>query len=155
MVIGRARLVRARGNAQLVEMSPAKDGAHVEVVGSRNPFRSPTGGLSLALTGAAAVRLELAFRRPGNVRRVFVELVDDAGVPTARWTWRRWNPLRRPSTTPQTFLLFPGRSSGPFRAKGPVRDAVATSANIYMEVLPTRSAGFSLRRAAALRDRPA
>ncbi|MCI0687734.1 MAG: methyltransferase domain-containing protein [Sporichthyaceae bacterium] len=156
VVTKRARLAKARGGARRVELRTEKDTTHVAVEGSRNPFGDQSGGLSFDLAGNDAVRLELEFEKPRNVRRVVVELVDDAGVPTARWVWRCGSPLRRsPFKYRRTFLLFPGQPARPFRPDGPVRDAVATRADVYIEVFPTRSAGFGLRRAAALRTRPA
>ncbi|HKA69236.1 MAG TPA: class I SAM-dependent methyltransferase [Actinomycetes bacterium] len=154
-VIRRARVLRAGSGAKLVALHAGERATKVKVVGSASPFRSQYGGLSLDLDGDLAVRLELAFEGGRGIRKVFVDLVDEDGNPTARWV-RRCGLLRQPpSRTKRTFVFAPGRPPSRFRQVGPVRMGVATTANVGIEVLPTRTGGFSLTRAASLRERPA
>ena len=152
-VVRQARVLRAGSGAKLVALHTSKQSAHVKVVGSANPFRPQYGGLSLDLDGDHAIRLELAFERGRSIRKVFVDLVDEAGKPAARWVWRCGLLGKRPPGTKQTYVFAPGRPPNRFRPVGPVRTGVATTANVGIEVLPTRTAGFRLTRAASLRDR--
>jgi 2-polyprenyl-3-methyl-5-hydroxy-6-metoxy-1,4-benzoquinol methylase len=154
-VIRGARALRAGSGAKLVALHTRERSAHVKVVGSANPFRPQYGGLSLDLDGDLAIRLELAFERGRSIRKVFVDLVDEAGNPAARWVWRCGLLGKPPSRTKKTFVFAPGRPPRRFRQIGPIRTGVATTANVGIEVLPTRTAGFRLTRAASLRDRPA
>jgi len=153
-VTRRMLVLRATSGARRVELSADRDGANVQVVGSANPFRPQYGGVSFDVADDLAIRLELAFERGRNIRRVVVDLVSATGDRTARWVWR-CGPLRRsPPAGRQTFMLLPGQPAARFHPVGPVRTG-ATTANVFIEVLPTRSAGFRLTRAAWLRDRSA
>jgi 2-polyprenyl-3-methyl-5-hydroxy-6-metoxy-1,4-benzoquinol methylase len=153
-VVRQARVLRAGSGAKRVALHTSRQDAHVKVVGSANPFRPQYGGLSLDLDGDHAIRLELAFEGAWSIRKVFVDLVDEAGNPAARWIWR-CGLLRKPSGTKETFVFAPGQPPNRFRPVGPIRTGVATMANVGIEVLPTRTAGFHLTRVASLRDRPA
>lgn len=113
--------VEVRGGTKLTVGSPAAR------------IRGQVGGLAFPISGDLRLRLELSFDQPYRIRRVRVNTRSEGGTIANAWTWDcRVRPPRRGR---RTYVLRPGRRSGPFKPAASSGDVGmrATTAEVIVE----------------------
>jgi SAM-dependent methyltransferase len=149
--LSRARRSRWHQRTRRVEVTHDDDGVHCLAHGCRTRLGAQYAGLTLDVpAGATTLRLEILSGTPKMIRRVFVEYADRNGKGLCRWTWNCGPDDRMPDRA-ATYVLRPGRASGPFHttggADGPTQ---AVTADIVVEIEPGSSSTFTVCRAAAV-----
>jgi 2-polyprenyl-3-methyl-5-hydroxy-6-metoxy-1,4-benzoquinol methylase len=123
------------------------DGAARLTVGTPRSFRSQVAALRFPVPGDMRLRLELSFDKPDNVRSVEVNFRGRRGMRPVRWTWDCNK--RQPSSDRKTYVLRPGRTTGPFKPLGVTKLGDAVTAEVIVKTRPMRRVSLTLHRLAA------
>jgi len=132
----------------LVSVSRFGEGLSCEVRASSHLSAQQRGGITFAAQPLKALRLELSFLNPRDIRAVHVEGCDADGSPCVRWRWQVFAD-NLPPTQRQTYLLAPGQPSWYFEPEGQAEPERIAQVRFYLLLEPSGKAGFILHRAEA------
>jgi 2-polyprenyl-3-methyl-5-hydroxy-6-metoxy-1,4-benzoquinol methylase len=128
------------------------DGAARLTVGSPRSIRSQVAAVGFPTTGDLRLRLELSFDEPRSVRSVEVNLRTARGTRSVGWVW---DCVKQPApSNRRTYVLRPGRGSGPFKPLGDAKIGEAVAAEVIVRTRPRRRVSFALHRLAAAAIEP-
>jgi hypothetical protein len=129
-----------------------RDGVAHLTVGSRRSLRRQAAAVRFPVPGDLRLRLELSFAEPSNVKNMEINFRGARGMRPVRWTW---DCIRQPATSDRkTYVLRPGKRSGPFKPLGVTNAGDAVAAEIIVKTRPGRRVSLSLHRLAATAIEP-
>jgi hypothetical protein len=129
-----------------------RDGVAHLTVGSRRSLRRQAAAVRFPVPGDLRLRLELSFAEPSNVKNMEINFRGARGMRPVRWTW---DCIRQPATSDRkTYVLRPGKRSGPFKPLGVTNAGDAVAAEIIVKTRPGRRVSLSLHRLAAAATEP-
>jgi 2-polyprenyl-3-methyl-5-hydroxy-6-metoxy-1,4-benzoquinol methylase len=129
-----------------------RDGAARLTVGTPRSIRSQVAAVRFPLPGDLRLRLELSFDQPSNVKNVEVSFRGARGMRTVRWTW---DCIKQPASSDRkTYVLRPGKRSGPFKPLGVTELGDAVTGEVVVKTRPRRRVRFALHRLAAAAIEP-
>jgi 2-polyprenyl-3-methyl-5-hydroxy-6-metoxy-1,4-benzoquinol methylase len=129
-----------------------RDGVAHLTVGSRRSLRRQAAAVRFPVPGDLRLRLELSFAEPSNVKSMEINFRGARGMRPVRWTW---DCIRQPAASDRkTYVLWPGKRSGPFKALGVTDAGDAVAAEIIVKTRPGRRVSLSLHRLAAAAIEP-
>lgn len=129
-----------------------RDGAARLTVGSPRSLRSHVAAVGFPTAGDLRLRLELSFDEPKNVRNVEINLRGARGTRSVGWMW---DCIKRPAGSDRkTYVLRPGKASGPFRPFGVAELGEAVTAKVIVRTRPRRRVSLALHRLAAAATEP-
>jgi hypothetical protein len=99
------------------------------------------------MPGDLRLRLELSFDKPSSVKSVEINFLDARGTRSVRWFWDCGK--QQPSSQRKTYVLRPGKKSGPFKPLGATKVGDAMTTEIIITTKPRRQVTFTLHRVAA------
>jgi 2-polyprenyl-3-methyl-5-hydroxy-6-metoxy-1,4-benzoquinol methylase len=133
------------GGKATLEVGP--EGATRVTVGAPRSFRSHTAAVRFPMPGDLRLRLELSFDKPSSVKNVEINFRGPRGTRSARWIWDCGK--QQPSSQRKTYVLRPGKRSGPFKPLGETELGDVMTAEIIVKTKPRRQVSFTLHRLAA------
>jgi 2-polyprenyl-3-methyl-5-hydroxy-6-metoxy-1,4-benzoquinol methylase len=140
---------RRAGTATLEHDS---DGVAHLTVGRRRSVRSQAAAVRFPVPGDLRLRLELSFDEPSNVKNVEINFRGARGLRPVRWIW---DCTKQPASSDRkTYVLRPGKRTGPFRPLGVTKTGDAVAAEVIVEARPGRRVSLSLHQLAAAAIEP-
>jgi SAM-dependent methyltransferase len=129
-----------------------RDGVAHLTVGSRRSLRTQTAAVRFPVPGDLRLRLELSFDEPRSVKSVEINFRGARGMRPVRWIW---DCIRQPAASDRkTYVLRPGKRTGPFRPLGATKAGDAVTAEIIVKTRPRGRVSLSLHRLAAAAIEP-
>ena len=93
------------------------------------------------------MRLELSFRQPENILRVYVDGYDRESQRVLRWEWQPTPATPLPAARRMLVLIPGGRTAG-FRPKESAAAEHVSEIHVFARIKPDTRAGFTLHSAA-------
>jgi hypothetical protein len=125
--------------------------AHL-TVGSRHSLRTQTAAARFPVPGDLRLRLELSFDEPRSVKSVEINFRGAQSMRAVRWIW---DCIRQPATSDRkTYVLRPGKRTGPFRPLGATKAGDAVTAEVIVKARPRGRVSLSFHRLAAAAIEP-
>ncbi len=104
-------------------------------------------GVMFPVAAAGALRLEVTFAQPEQVRTVYVDGYDSRRRRQLRWVWRIKKPSEVPLAGRQTYVLVPGKDSGYLMAEEAKDPRAITDLCLTVSTAPGVEGEFTLHRA--------
>jgi 4-amino-4-deoxy-L-arabinose transferase-like glycosyltransferase len=140
---GRARAVWSYPTWS-VSLSRDDTGLKCDVQASDEPKAEQWGGLALSVEAPRALRLEMRFLEPRNLRALAVEGYDASGTRRLAWRWEV-EAAHLPSKGRLPYLLVPGVASWHFLPEGPVEPGAVCEVRVLLSLRANSKAGLVLR----------
>ncbi len=107
-------------------------------------------GIAFPIPGDTRLRFELSFDDPNAVEEVRVKVRDGAGKCTPRWVLNCSGRTPPIYMSKKTYVLRPGRKSGPFAPVGRSKEGEGKTAELLVELRRVRRrTSFTVHRASA------
>ena len=136
-----------------VSLSRDDTGLKCDVQASDDPKAEQWGGLAFSAEAPRALRLEMRFVEPQNLRALAVEGYDASGTRRLAWRWEV-EAAHLPPKGRLPYLLVPGLPSWHFLPEGPVEPEAVCEVRVLLSLRTNSRSGLVLRTVEVGTDAP-